>query len=219
MKQKEGDNVAERCRAWYDLCHGKYQELIDCRTRHERFHQMRLFKRTIKMRAPINVETTRPPMQETWRRLIRLLLAYEGKRCDNDAVGDYQCENWGAEDGETCVVELSALAANSILIKRDRKRFRDDRVTTLAQRLEESGAKFAVLYGLECRDDFEVIAGGPFDELGYRWRGGTLCVLATHPVTHGVPDSWWIAKGQEMRRLVDGCRGSIPIAESETLNH
>src|SRR5580704_14134374 len=43
MKKKEGDNLEERCRAWYDLCGGDYREMVDFRKHHEAFHQMRFF--------------------------------------------------------------------------------------------------------------------------------------------------------------------------------
>jgi hypothetical protein len=106
--------------------------------------------------------------------------------------------------GDTCVVELSALAARNLAMKRDRESFRDKRVKTLRKRLVDNKPKFVVFYGSRCREDYENIAGGLFDRSGYRWSGSTLCVLVEHPTARpGKPESWWIDKGIQIRRLID----------------
>src|ERR1700729_3611905 len=56
----------------------------------------------------------RPPLHSPWRCWILLLLSFKGGRNDNDAIGDYQSGAWGSERGETCVLELSALASNRL---------------------------------------------------------------------------------------------------------
>lgn len=190
MKKAEGDNLAARCRAWADLSHGRSLELIDCREHHEKFREVRLFMRRVKMKLPVVDHTMRPPTQDTWRRLIALLLAYTRQRIDNDMIGEYQCEEWGSLTGDTCVVELSALAARNLGVERDREAFRKKRVETLRKRLLSNSPEFVVFYGLRSRDDYEQIAGGSFDPRGYRWSGNTLCVLVEHPTARpGQPAS------------------------------
>jgi len=204
MHKSEGDNLFKRCQAWYELSSGQPAELIDSLEHHERFQEMRLFTRTIKMHEPVEGRAMRPPMQETWRRLIALLLGYLGQRTDDDMIGDYQCEHWGRKDGDTCVVELSALAARNLGVDRDRTTFLNQRVQTLRERLEHCRPTFCVLYGEGSKERFEEIAGGGFVENGCRWNGRTLCAFVEHPVARpGEPMSWWVAKGEEMRRMVD----------------
>jgi hypothetical protein len=120
----------------------------------------------------------RPPTQPTWRRLIQLLLGYEGKPSDLDAVSVYQRDKWGALKGDTASVEVSALHAASLDILVDRDAYRDQRITILKERLEAYRPKFVVFYGLGYSGIYEKIANARFDINGYAWRGSTLCALA-----------------------------------------
>ena len=204
MARSEGNNLLARSNAWARLCKSHPLELLDCIEHHKAFRHMKFFRRTIRMKQPVLDEVMRPPTQATWRRLITLLLAYLGERSDTDMVAQYQCTEWGGLHGDTCVVELSALAARNFATKRDREAFRDQRVKTLRKRLVKHKPKFAVFYGSRCKEDYEKVAGGPFDRRGYRWSGRTLCVLVEHPTARpGKPPPWWISKGKEMRRLAD----------------
>lgn len=108
MRKDEGEKLLERCSAW-EVLGGA--ELLDCFELHKTFDYLKWHTRTSRMRLPVEDRTLRPPTQATWRQLIRLLLAYKGERTDNDAIGDYQCDSWGAANGEICAPELSALAA------------------------------------------------------------------------------------------------------------
>jgi hypothetical protein len=132
MAAPEGDNLIARCNAWARLCASRPLELVDCIAHHQAFHHMKFFERTIRMKRPVLDEVMRPPTQPTWRRLIILLLAYLGERTDTDMVAQYQCTEWGRLKGDTCLVELSALAARNLATKRDRESFRAQRVRTLA---------------------------------------------------------------------------------------
>jgi hypothetical protein len=209
MAKSEGDNLIARCNSWARLCKGHPLELVDCIDHHKGFQHMKFFKRSIRMKRPVLDEVMRPPTQATWRHLIALLLAYLGERTYNDMVAQYQCTEWGRVKGDTCVVELSALAARNFATKRDRDVFRDKRVKTLRTRLVEYRPTFAVFYGSRCREDYERIVGGPFDRHGYRWSGRTLCVLVEHPTARpGKSKSWWFNKGRAMRRMVDARRRS-----------
>jgi hypothetical protein len=200
MAKNEGDNLEARCDAWEKL---GSPELLDCALHHRTFGLTKWHDRTVSMNLPINGATMRPPTQSTWRRLIALLLAYKGERTDNDAIGDYQASSWGSTSGETCVVELSALAANSLATVRDRGTFLDERCAHLRKRMLENKPVFAVMYGLRAKMSYEGIACAQFDANGYAWVGQTLCVIVKHPTARrGHPPMWWAAKGQQMRMAI-----------------
>jgi hypothetical protein len=200
MKKDEGDNLRARCEAWAAL---GSPELLDCLRHHEEFGFPKWHTRRIRMTKPNGTETMRPPTQNTWRRLILLLLSYKAERCDIDSVADYQRCAFGSSTGETCAVELSALAANSLATERDRESFREERCAHLRSRLLESAPEFAVMYGIAAQKWYERIAGGAFDESGYVWAGKTLCALVEHPTARpGKPAQWWIEKGAELREIL-----------------
>lgn len=201
MRTDEGDNLLIRCQTWETL---GGTELLDCAAHHRAFDHMKYHTRSGRMRVPIDGYSMRPPTQTTWRRLITLLLAFKDQRADNDAVGHYQCDEWGSRQGETCLAELSALAANSLSVERDRTAFRRERCKLLRTRLLENGPRFVVMYGLGARDSYEQIAGALFDSNGYVWADDTLCALVEHPVAiPGKPAAWWANKGTEIRTLTE----------------
>lgn len=204
MKSDEGDNLLARCQAWQML---GSPELLDCADHHRVFCHTKYHTRSSRMKTPVAGYSMRPPTQTTWRRLIMLLLAFKGERTDNDAVGHYQCEAWGSAKGETCLAELSALAANSLSVERDRTAFRNERCAHLRKRLLENAPRFVVVYGLGARQWYEQIVGTPFDSSGSGWTGTTLCVLVEHPVAvPGKPAAWWIEKGVEIRARLQSRR-------------
>jgi hypothetical protein len=189
MAKSEGDNLSQRCAAWLKLGGG---ELVDCMAHHEKLGVLRWHR------------ADNTPTQDTWRQLIRLLLAYKDQPSDNRAIAEYQRTSWGAITGETCVVELSSLAARSLLTPRDRKKHREQRINTLRARMQKSAPKFAVLYGLRDRKSFEKLVGGPFDVDGFRQLSDTLLALTYHPVggRPAKPDSYWIELGRKLRQRV-----------------
>lgn len=216
MKKAEGDNLRERCEAWLRLGGG---ELVDCAAHHRAFHHSRYHDRTIPMKMPVNEQTMRPPLQDTWRQLIRLLLAFKGDRTDNDAVGDYQCDKWGSATGETCVAELSSLAARSLSVERDRDSYRLNRVQHLRERAVEMHPQFVVLYGRGRTElpNWNYIADGrttgegfaPLTmgtlRVGFAKRNGTVFVQTEHPVKTGAaapPDEYWIIVAEKLRDMV-----------------
>ncbi|MDQ2680728.1 MAG: hypothetical protein M3Y21_06885 [Candidatus Eremiobacteraeota bacterium] len=200
MRKDEGENLFARCEAWENLGH---PEMLDCAAHHRMFAHMKYHVRTNRMAIPVGDRSMRPPTQAMWRRLIALLLAFKDERTDNDAIGDYQCAEWGSEKGETCVAELSALAANSLAVERDRAAFRRKRCEHLRMRLLQNTPVFAVMYGLRDQKSYETIVGAPFDSTGYAWAGNTLCALVEHPVARpGKPTEWWIEKGVAIRFIL-----------------
>jgi hypothetical protein len=177
-------------------------KLIDCRQHHL---DTKFFRWHVRQ-PPKDL-----PTQPTWRRLIQLLLAYQGKPADLEAVRSYQPKAWGAIDGETAVVELGALHAPSLRTKVDRKTYRDARIDVLGERLRNCGPTFAVFYGYDYQPDYERIVGGRFGPDNFAWSASTLCALApgpTAPCPKTSPDQWgkdqwWIDLGRRMRVMVD----------------
>ena len=202
MAKDEGENLRERCEAWAKL---GSPELLDNLEHHRAFGLTKWHDRTSAMRTRCDGFTMRPPTQSTWRRLITLLLAFKGERSDNDAVGHYQAAEWGSITGETVVAELSALAANSLGVERDRVAYRHERCAHFRARMLEHKPRFIVMYGLGAKQSYAQIAGTAFDENGYAWAADTLCALVAHPTAiPGNPAEWWAAKGTELRKVIEG---------------
>lgn len=202
-----GDDTHSSYEAWRALDQERVG-LIDCRTHHlwkrdvlgiedkkwTRWHEDRLGRRT----------------QPTWRRLIQVLFAFQGKGADLDAVYQYQKYCFGSLEGETAVVELGALHAPGLNKKVDRETFREARIKHLHDKLAHEQPLFALCYGWSFQKQFEAVVGSGFTPEGFTWCGPTLCALTAGPTSHlnGKPTpwakaEWWIEKGREMRRLVD----------------
>ena len=172
-------------------------ELIDCREHH-------LASNCTKWHCG-----DRPPTQSTWRRLIQLVLSNEGKPYNIDAVRAYQRWKWGALKGDIASVWVSALHARNLATEVSRGLHREQRVTTIRERLTKYHPKFVVFYGRTYADIYESIAGHVFEN-GYAWHDATLCVLVPHPTAGRPPrpDTWWVERGQEIRTVLES--GSLP---------
>lgn len=183
MGVDEGDNLIQRYHAWAKL--GR-SDLLDCAAHHAGFGFAKW-------------HGNQPPTQPTWRQLIRLLLAYQGESTDIASVREYQRSKWGAESGEVCVIELSGLAAHKMTTPRDRKRYREERIQSLGDRIDRLQPSFVVCYGSRNHDDWQALAGGPFDRFGRRSRQRTIITTAKHPVG-GVTTDYWIQLGKGLRK-------------------
>ena len=167
-------------------------ELIDCRKHHlcsgyTRWHG-----------------SDRPPTQSTWRRLIQALLAFKGEPTDMDTVSRYQRNRFGSEDGETAVIELSALHAPNLQADVERTVHREARIGDLRQRIETHQPRFAIFYGTTYRSEYARVAGA-FGADGTTQLKNTLCVLTPHPTAPGGPaPAYWIALGRTIRLRLDG---------------
>ena len=212
MAASEGENLLERCRAWQAL---GSTELLDCFEHHKTFGHLKWHTRKIAMKLPINGNASRPPTQTTWRQLIRTLLAFKGERTDNDAIGDYQCTAWGSTAGETCAAELSALAAQNLLVTRDRMRFRMDRTKHLLTMVTKHAPRFVVMYGGDNaqRPSWDYIASGtdgtsPYTteliagrQVSFASSRPTTFVRTLHPVAYGLSDDYWLGISERLRSL------------------
>jgi hypothetical protein len=141
-----------------------------------------------------------PPLQPTWSKLILLLKTYLNEPSDNDSLRKYQRDRWGRrETGETCVIELSGMAAKSLNEPRDRASFRMERIKHIRQKLLEHKPKFVVMYGLGDQPHYELIAGHPLVRDVPSKRENTVVVLTKHPVAFGGKRSDWIELGEKLR--------------------
>jgi hypothetical protein len=104
---KTGDSLERRFQSWETL---EFKPVVDCAAHHRGFG-------LTKWHQP------HPPTQETWRKLIRLLLAFKGQPNDIETVRVYQRDEWGSSTGETCVIELSGLASPDMRTPQDRTTF------------------------------------------------------------------------------------------------
>jgi hypothetical protein len=145
----------------------------------------------------------RPPLQRTWKQLIRVVLGYEGKPGDTEAVRSYQRDRLGRSEGETALIDLSAIAAPNLgVIVPEREQNRPKRIEMIRQRMSEHNPKFVLFYGVGYRDDYSKVAGAAFDEDGFAWCGETLCSLVQHPVARPTRSAeWWADKGLTLRTI------------------
>ncbi len=208
----EEQSLKDRCAAWLRLCKGNPREgaLVDAYRHHKEFGRLEFFEAASGKK--------RVPTQATWRQLIRLLFAFQERpnATDNDAIADYQATKWGRANGETCVVELSALAMNSLSAKQDlRGRFRSERIARLRSEVDSNHPKFVVMYGggAATLPSWADIAGFDSSAAGFRVedmaglppsfvrKDGTTFVVTRHPVSHGTPDAYWVGIGKKLRSL------------------
>lgn len=184
---KAGDSLELRYRSWKQLGSAP---VVDCAAHHRGFGFLKWHQ-------------DEPPTQATWRQLIRLLLAYKGHPTDTESIREYQRDKWGSSRGETCVIELSGLAAPSMRSERDRTTFLARRVARIRELLTNHSPEFVVLYGQGDRAQFERIAQKTFDSNGLGGIGNTVGMIASHPVTTGLRNEYWVNLGQTLRKQVD----------------
>jgi len=204
--RNEHNDLRQRIEAWRDMGGG---ELIDCRAFHDRIRETRWHRE-------------KPRLQPTWRRLLLLLMEYLGRPWDKDSLRSYQRDEWGSLDGETCVIELSALAANSFKVPRDRELFREARIEHLRQRRSKYKPQLMVMYGLREKEHWEKIAGGLFGrEGGIQTLDCTIFAVTRHPNTRGLTDTDWKGLAEALHRalqhsfinIASQCRTS-PLSEN-----
>jgi hypothetical protein len=142
-----------------------------------------------------------------------MVLGYEGAPAyDEDAVRRYQDERWGRTDGDTTVLELSAIAAQSVSHEEAMRLMRlRERIATFRRHLEETPPLFVVFYG----GGADPVNGVPYLE---HWRaiaehnltvgepvlvGDTVFVAERHPTAHGTTNAHWFELGRRVRAMVD----------------
>jgi hypothetical protein len=188
-KEPGGEDDPEQYASWARL---GGSELIDCRE-----HDLDCPSH----RTPGMWHGEGPPLQRTWRLLIAMVLAYEGAtEYHDDSARRYQDERWGRADGDTAVLELSAIAAKAVSYVEDlRLSHLEERISLFRTRLKEHVPQFVVFYGL---------GNDPIRDVPYLeyWRaiaqhdlmidepvkiGETVFVVEKHPTAHGTTTKHW----------------------------
>jgi hypothetical protein len=117
-----------------------------------------------------------------------------------ESLREYQRDRWGrVKEGETCVIELSGLAARSVREAIDRARFREERIQIIRQRMLSSRPVFVVMYGFNEKPGWGRIAGRPLVRYGVVKVGQTMIAFAPHPQDHGRRNSDWMDLGTKLR--------------------
>ena len=159
-----------------------------------------------------------PNLQPTWRSLIAMTLAYEGAEAwDERKARQYQDERWGRSDGNTAVIELSAIASKSVS-KAEVLRLvhLEERISVIRRHLASSPPKFVVFYGLGA----DAVHNVPYLD---HWRaiaqydlgvdqpaliGNTVFVVEKHPTAHGTTTQHWMDLGRRIRALTEAPRSA-----------
>jgi len=186
MALDEGSDQKRRVEAWH---HFDVPELCDCRAFHEHIGQMQWHR-------------DRPRLQPTWRPLMLLLMSILERCADTESLREYQRDRWGRlSGGETCVIELSGLAANNLKVPIDHKLFRQERVDVIRQRMATYKPRLVVMYGVSEKEHWQELADGDRAFLPdvILSRQSTLLVFTPHPTKHGLRNTYWSVLGERLR--------------------
>jgi len=172
----------------------------------------------------------KPPLQTTWKQLIRIVLSSRQEPGDASAVRAYQRDVFAREDGHECLLELLPLPSPNVgewrygewydlSWLRDRDSYRehllDHRIERLQHLIAEHHPKAVVFYSKSYLDEWRRVMGVEPDELDERVivkRGDreltafvyetdeTRFVVASHPSAFGMTNSYWEGVGEMLRR-------------------
>lgn len=160
-----------------------------------------------------------PPIQSTWKHLIRLALVSMGEEPDIGSIRRFQSEALGRRSGDTCLIELLPLPARNLSTwgydkwttlpeLTSRRGYLLDlgarREAGLRKLIDEYAPRTVVFYGLGYRDRWQGIVGAPFLDAGLEGvsvarRGPTLCFRVPHPVARGVTAALFETIGHRIR--------------------
>lgn len=193
MGPHENGDIKSRIHCWRQ--HGSL-ELNDCRDFHRCIREVRW-----------HFKEPRVKLQGTWRPLLLLLMTFLGRPADKESLRSYQRDRWGALDGETCVIELSGLAAPNMMEAQDTTPFLRQRIEAIRNRIRDHRPKLVVMYGKEKKPSWEQIAEREFpcEPTPFFCKGPTLLAMAPHPVWpikvggKYVVNEYWIGLGQKLR--------------------
>lgn len=171
MGQHEKTDLTQRVEAWIEL---GQQELNDCREFHSRIGEVRWHFKEPKV-----------DLQSTWRPLMLLMMTFLGREADAEALRNYQRDTWGTINGETCVIELSGLAAPTLKEAKDTGAFLQERIQAIRRRMRQHRPELIVMYGKLQRDAWEKIASTtlPDEPNPFVIGDPTILVFTPHPVS------------------------------------
>ena len=180
----EENDLKRRLQAWREL---GSSELCDCKKFCEAINEHR-WHRDGKLQA-------------TWRPLMLLLMTFLNKQANKENLQKYQRSQWGRITGETCVIELSGLAANNLTVPRDRETFREKRIDVIRERMAQNRPRLVVMYGTTQKQSWEKIAGRSFPPNKVLVSNGGILTLTPHPVAYGRSNADWKELGSMLRDL------------------
>jgi hypothetical protein len=180
----ENNDLKARCEAWLRLGGG---ELSDCREFCDLIHEKRWHRET-------------PKLQKTWKSLMLLLMSFLGKPTDNESLKTYQREQWGRLNGETCVIELSGLPANSFDVPRERGLFRQKRISVMCEKMRRHKPVLVVIYGVGTKRHWE--SGGGYSRDNLQRLQSTILEFTPHPSRPSRKDAYWVEQGERLRQTV-----------------
>ncbi|MGA8937531.1 MAG: hypothetical protein WB439_00040 [Acidobacteriaceae bacterium] len=197
MSKNGPDTLKARCAAWQKL--GRL-DLDDSKKFHKEIYEPRWHSEQKK-------PSGKPNLQSTWRRLIAATLGFEGKEAGEEDQWLYQREHWGRHGGKTCVIELSGLAAHSLIVKRERDEFLNTRIRNVVEKMNINKPSFLILYGktVGCEKAWANFAScseavsSRLSIMQIRRRGDTVIAWTGHPTMQKVTD--WCEVGYELKRL------------------
>ena len=159
--------------------------------------------------------TPRPPLQPTWRGLIRLILSAEARATDAETARAYQSTQLGRGSSNNCILELMPLPSPSIGdwmygVCSTRPELRDRRtylaqvaaagVEHLRRRIHEHRPSVVIFYSQLYLARWEQIAGARFSAAGPSGvqmikTNDTLFVMTKHPTSRGVTTDYFVKAG------------------------
>jgi hypothetical protein len=168
-----------------------------------------------------------PPIQPTWKHLIRIALGARGQSTDTESVRRYQLTELGCRGSESALLELFPLPAPSTqvwpyaqwsalpeLASRDQYRafVGQRREVGLRRLIETHRPKLVVFYGLEYRDRWSRIAAADFSPTGLSQTSEatfdsgdghrTVVFVVPHPASYGVTSALFAAIGARAHDLL-----------------
>jgi hypothetical protein len=188
--KKEKDNLGPRTRAWVDC--GK-PDLGDLKDFHDRL-------------KPGYWTEEGAPLQNTWRKLMLILLTSLGKNIEKENIRTYQRLNLGRRDGQTCLIELSGLPANSSRTERDRNSFLQKRIKLISQKLVDHKPKFVVMYGKGSQNSFTEIIGYRPELDKVTFIGSTAILFTKHTNARKLSDEYWRGHGKVLISLAESAK-------------
>jgi hypothetical protein len=218
MGPHENNDLNLRVQTWLDL---GSRELNDCREFHCRIHETRWHCKKPKVQ-----------LQRTWRPLLLLLMTFLDGQADyvkagNESLRIYQRDRWGSLEerlGETCVIELSGLAAPNAKKAKDTGMLLPSRIEHMCGKIRNYRPKLVVMYGREQKDSWNAIgraiagcefplddsAPGQLPKTNVLRHGPTILVCTPHPSrpikdgTVYLGNEYWIRLGKALRSLALG---------------
>jgi hypothetical protein len=207
-----GNNLALRVEVW--LKRGS-RGLDDCREFHHDIKECRWH-----FKEPVS-------LQNTWRPLMLLLMNFLGRPVDNDSLPKklrknyylrvYQRDRWGSLDekvAETCVIDLSGLAAPNSQENPDPGIYLQERIEVICARILDHQPRLVVMYGTGQRRHWNTIAkavaGCEFPGKALApalpgtsvlTRGAMTLVQTPHATAHGLGNEYWTRLGKRLREL------------------